>query len=151
MVQYLKDKNCRYTGTARDNRVGQPLLKSINEMEKKAVPPSTFNYVTSDDGILALRWKDNKIITLLSTDMGVGLMFSLYRYCSDTKRKEQVSCPSVIKSYNANMGGTDRSNMMVNLYRTPLKSKRWYMQLFAYAINVSLTNAWVIYRQDCKA
>lgn len=49
------------------------------------------------------------------------------------------------------MGGTDRSNMMVNLYRTPLKSKRWYMQLFVYAIDVNLTNAWVFYRWDCKA
>lgn len=127
LVHYLKDKNCRYT--ARDNRVGQPPLESVNEMEKKAVSPGTFDYVTSDDGILALRWKDNKVFTLLSTDMGVGHMFSLYWYCSDTKRKEQVSCPAVVESCNANMGGIDRSSMMVNLYCTPLKSKRWYMQL----------------------
>lgn len=124
LVYYLKDKNCRYTGTARDNRVGQPLLESINKMEKKAVPPGTFDYITSDDRALALRWKDNKVITLLSTDMGVGHMFLMYRYCSDTKRKEQVSCPAVIKSFNANMGGIDRSSIMVNLHRIPLKSKR---------------------------
>lgn len=46
-----------------DNRIGKPPLKSIKELEKKAVSRGT-----SDDGILALRWKDNKIITLLSTD-----------------------------------------------------------------------------------
>ncbi|KAJ8416033.1 hypothetical protein AAFF_G00380550 [Aldrovandia affinis] len=151
IVRYLKDKNCRYTGTARDNRIGKPPLKSSKEMEKKAVPRGTCDHITSDDGILALRWKDNKVVTLLSTDMGVEPMSSVYRYCSDTKKKEQVSCPAVIKSYNANIGGIDKSDMLVHLYRTPLKSKRWYMRLFAYAIDVSLTNAWLIYRRDCKA
>ncbi|XP_042355550.1 piggyBac transposable element-derived protein 3-like [Plectropomus leopardus] len=149
LVRNLKDRNC--TGTAMDNRVGQPPLKSINEMEKKAVPHGTFDSVTSGDGILALRWNDNKVVTLLSTDMGVEPMSSVHRYCSDTKRKEQVSCPAVIKSYNAKKGGIDKSNMLVHLYHTPLQSKRWYMRLFAFAVDLSLTNAWVIYRRDCKA
>ncbi|KAG0713886.1 PiggyBac transposable element-derived protein 3 [Chionoecetes opilio] len=70
IVRYLKDMNCRYTGTARDNRIGKPPLKAIKEMEKKAVPRDTCDYVTSDVGILALRWKDNRVVTLLSTDMG---------------------------------------------------------------------------------
>ncbi|CAM4635413.1 unnamed protein product [Leuciscus chuanchicus] len=151
IVRYLKDKNCRYTGTARDNRIGKPPLKIIKEMENKAVPRGTYDYVTSDDGILALRWKDNRIVTLLSTDMGAEPISSVYRYCSETKRKEQVSCPAVIKSYNANMGGIDKSDMLVHLYRTPMKSKRWYMRMFAYSVDISLTNAWVFYRRDCKA
>ncbi|KAG7268284.1 hypothetical protein CRUP_036732 [Coryphaenoides rupestris] len=89
IVWYLKDKNCRYTGTARDNRIGNPPLKSIKEMGKKAVPCGKCDYVTSDDGILALRWKDNKIVTLLSTDRGMEPMSSVHRYCSDTKRKDE--------------------------------------------------------------
>ncbi|KAL0159550.1 hypothetical protein M9458_043275, partial [Cirrhinus mrigala] len=88
IVQYLKDKNCRYTGTARDNKIGKPLLKSIKDMEKKTVPRGMHDYITSDDGVLALRWKDNRVVTLLSTDMGMEPISSVYRYCSDTKKKE---------------------------------------------------------------
>lgn len=55
VVLYLREKNCRFTGTASDNRVGQPPLRLIKEMEKKAVHHGTFDHVTSDDGILALR------------------------------------------------------------------------------------------------
>ncbi|KAL7401618.1 hypothetical protein ABVT39_002119 [Epinephelus coioides] len=109
------------------------------------------HHVTSDDGILAIRWKDNKTVTLLSTDMRVEPMSSVIRYCNETKMKEPVSCPAVIRSYNANTGGIDKSDMMVHLYRTPMKSKRWYLRLFANIIDVSLTNAWVVYRWDCKA
>ncbi|XP_034041964.1 piggyBac transposable element-derived protein 3-like [Thalassophryne amazonica] len=123
---------------------------TIAEMDKKVVPRGTCDYVTSDDGILAIRWKDNKTVTLLSTDMGVEPMSSVIRYCSETKMKEPVSCPAVIKSYNANMGGIDKSDMLVHLYRTPMKSKRWYLRLFAYVLDISLTNAWVVYRRDCK-
>ena len=151
LVRYLKDKNCRFAGTARDNRIGKPPLKPIKVMEKKAVPRGAWDYVTSDDGILALGWKDNKVITLLSTDLGVEPASSVSWYCRDTKRKEEVCCPAVIKSYNANMGGIDKSDMLVHLCRTPVKSKRWYMRMFAYAIDISLTNAWLIYWLDCKA
>lgn len=48
IVRYLKNKDCRYTGTARDNRIGKPPLKSIKEMEKKAVPHGACDYVTDD-------------------------------------------------------------------------------------------------------
>ncbi|XP_062372032.1 piggyBac transposable element-derived protein 3-like [Sardina pilchardus] len=151
LVRYLKSKNCRYTGTARDNRIGNAPLRSMKDMMKKAVPRGACDYTSSDDGILLVRWKDNKIVTLMSTDMGVEPWSTVNRYCSDTKRKEQVRCPYLIKSYNANMGGIDKNDMLVHLYRTPLRAKRWYMRLFAYAIDVSLTNAWIMYRRDSKA
>ncbi|TKS78300.1 PiggyBac transposable element-derived protein 3 [Collichthys lucidus] len=83
--------------------------------------------------------------------MGVELMSSVIRYCSETKIKEPVSCPVVIRSYNANMGSIDKNDMLVHLYRTPMKSKRWYLHLFAYVIDVSITNAWVVDQRDSKA
>ena len=150
-MRYLQAQNCRYTGTARDNRIGEPPLKSRKDMEKKSVPRGAYDYVTSDDNILALRWKDNKTVTILSTDLGVQPVSKCLRYNKDTKKKEEVICPSVIKSYNANMGGIDKSDMLVHLYRTPMKSKRWYMRLFGYCLDLAVTNAWLSYRRDCKA
>lgn len=79
-VRFLKVKNCRYTGTARENRIGKPPLKSIKEMKTKAVPRGMYDYTTSDDGILAFRWKENKMVTLLSTNKGVEPMSTAYCY-----------------------------------------------------------------------
>ncbi|KAK5897519.1 hypothetical protein CesoFtcFv8_010575 [Champsocephalus esox] len=141
LLRYLRDQNCRYTGTSSDNRIGKPPLKSIKEMEKKAVPRGTCDYIMSDDGILAVRWKDNITVSLLSTDMGVEPMSSVIRYCSETKTKEPVSCPDVTRPYNANMGGLIRVTCWSTSYRTPMKSKRWYMRMFAYVIDVSRRTA----------
>lgn len=146
-MRYLKSKNCQYTGTARDSRTGNAPLRPIKQMEKAAAPRGTCSYTTSDDGILIVRWKDNKVVTLMSTDVGVEPRSSAYRYCSDTKRKEQ----ELIKSYNENMGGINKSDMLVHLYHIPLRAKRWYMWLSEYAIDVTHTNALIMYRRDSKA
>ena len=151
VVRYLKSQNCRYTGTARDDRVGKPGLTPAKDLGKSSVPRGTFEYLTTDDGILALRWKDNKVVTMLSNDLGVEPVSTCLRYSKDTKKKEEVICPKVIKSYNAHMGGIDKSDMLVHLYRTPMKSKRWYLRLFAYCLDISVCNGWLLYKRDCKA
>lgn len=107
--------------------------------------------MTSDDVILVVRWKDNNIITLLSTDIGVNPVTKCLRYSNDTKKKEEVDCPSVIKLYNANIGGIQKSDMFVHLYLTPMKSKRWYMRLFAYCMDRCVCNAWLSYWGDYRA
>ncbi|XP_068213877.1 piggyBac transposable element-derived protein 2-like [Palaemon carinicauda] len=81
---------CRYVGTARENRVGQPPIKSVKEMSKKTTQRGTLDYVSSD-GILVARWRDNKIITILSTDVGVEPMGTVERY--DRAQKEKVPIP----------------------------------------------------------
>ena len=149
LVRHLQKKGIRYTGTARDNRIGKPCLRTNDDMGHTSVKRGEVDYCASDDGIIALKWKDNKVVTLLSNDKGVAPMGTVKRYCKDTKKRDPISCPSVILSYNAHMGGIDKSDMLVSLYKTPMKSKRWYLRLFAYCIDVALVNAWLLYRRDC--
>ena len=151
LVQYLRAWNCRYTGTAREACIGKPPLKSIPEMNKKGVLQGAYCHMTSDDGIQAVWWKDNNIVTILSTDIWVNPVTKCLRYSKETNKKEEVDCPSVIKFYNANMGDIDKSDMLVHLYCTPLKSIRWYMQLFTYCLDVCVCNTWLCYRRDCRA
>ena len=54
--------NCRYTGTARENRVGNPPLMTSKAMASKKVPRGTYDY-RSLDNIIVVRWKDNKPVT----------------------------------------------------------------------------------------
>ena len=71
LASYLKQKfACRYTGTIRENRIGLPNLCSTKEMNRSSVPRGTIDF-KSKNGIVVVRWKDNKVVTLLSTDCGV--------------------------------------------------------------------------------
>lgn len=110
LVEYLRDTyKCRYTGTARKNRTGRPGLTNTKEVIHSKTPRGAM-YFRSTESILALRWKDKKIVTLLSTDMGVEPVSTVKRY--DKTAKEKMSCPQVIKQYNSHMGGTDKSDML---------------------------------------
>ena len=88
------------------------------------------------DGILALKWKDNKVVTILSSGAGVGPMSTVSRYDKQSKSKKDVSCLNVMKCYNSKMGGVDKSDMLVHLYKTPLQAHRWYMQILGYLIDM---------------
>ncbi|KAK4325661.1 hypothetical protein Pmani_003754 [Petrolisthes manimaculis] len=92
-------------------------------MEKKGVPRGALDY-HSTDGILALRWKDNKIVTVISSDAGVEPLKTVLRYDREQK-KVKVTCPTVIKEYNGKMGGNDKSDMLTHLYKSPMRARRW--------------------------
>lgn len=48
------------------------------------------------------------------------------------------------------MGGVDLADMFVALYRTGLKSHKWYMSFFSQMLDISVNNAWLLYRRDCR-
>ena len=151
LVEFLKDKlQCRYVGTARPNRIGNPPLMSRKEMEKKTTLRGKHDYV-SCNGVLAMCWKDNKPVTILSSDAGVLPLSSAKRWDKETKKKVNIPCPAVIKEYNGKMGGIDKSDMLTHLYKSPMKARRWYLRLFGYILDLCTTNAWVLYKRDSKA
>lgn len=53
--------------TGRENRIGYSSLESVKDMDKKNVPWEELDYCSSD-GMLVASWKDNKIVTILSSD-----------------------------------------------------------------------------------
>lgn len=118
LVRYLRDQNCRYMQGQRDNRIRNPPSSPSGRWRKRlylvllmTMLPVMMGYWLSDGG-------DHRTVTLLSTDKGVELMSPVISYCSETKMKEPVNCPAVIRSYNANMGYIDKSDMLVHLYCT---------------------------------
>ena len=45
------------------------------------------------------------------------------------------------------MGGVDLSDMLLELYRINFKSKKWYMHIFYYLLDLSVVNAWLLYHR----
>ena len=118
-TKHLQQRRLSVPGNlGRENRIGHPPLMPTKEMDKKSVPRGKYDYA-STDGILALRWKDNKNVTLLSTDAGIEPLKNVQRFDKTAKKKVNVPCPDVIKQYNGKMGGINKSDMLVHLHKTP--------------------------------
>lgn len=46
------------------------------------------------------------------------------------------------------MGGVDRSDQNISLYRISIRGKKWYFPLIAHCIDMSVQNAWQIHKQN---
>uniref|UniRef100_A0A3Q2SZ84 PiggyBac transposable element-derived protein domain-containing protein n=1 Tax=Fundulus heteroclitus TaxID=8078 RepID=A0A3Q2SZ84_FUNHE len=132
-------------GTVRSNRMGQASLMSDKLMKKGH---GAFDF-RSSEGVLAVKWFDNKCVNILSNACRIMPTGSVRRWSKDTRTKVDVPCPSLIPAYNQHMGGIDLSDMLVHMYKTPAKSRRWYFPLFGYILDLCISNAWLIHKRDC--
>jgi hypothetical protein len=49
------------------------------------------------------------------------------------------------------MGGVDLMNSLISLYRTNIRSKKWYRHLVFHLFDLTVVNSWLLYRRDCTA
>ena len=89
-------------------------------------------------------------VHLVSTYRAVEPLESVIRWDSKLKAKSYVSCPEIVKNYNAFMGGVDLCDMYHALYRIDKRSKRWYIRIVYFLFSVCLTNAWLLYKINNK-
>ena len=124
--------------TVRENRCGGARLLSDNELKKKGRGQYDF---CSSENVIAVKWHDNKCVTLLSNAVGVEPVGSVKRFDVEAKCKVDIPCPSFVLAYNKHMGGIDLSDMLLALYKTPIRSHRWYLPIFGYILDVAVINA----------
>lgn len=113
------------TATIRANRTaGCPLL-SEKDLEKKNGHSSVSFKCDMNSGLTIVRWYDNKCVQVASTCSTAESSRTVKRWDPKSKRYMQVPCPDTVKEYNSAMGGVDLVDMLIALYRTPMKTKRW--------------------------
>nr|CAH7715737.1 unnamed protein product [Callosobruchus chinensis] len=151
LFNYLKhNMNIRSLGTLRPNRIGGCPIETDKILTKQG--RGSFDFKTDVTQVVTvIKWVGNKCVLLGSTLYGVNPKSNAVRFSKAAGKKGAVTCPDIVNKYNKHMGGVDKANALVGLYKTPSKAKRWYFPMFAYLLDVCVVNAWIVYRQDCSA
>ncbi|XP_049829117.1 uncharacterized protein LOC126267851 [Schistocerca gregaria] len=84
-VQLLLDRNIFQTGTVMANRIKEVASKFKRDQELQR--GQWDEYVRKDQEICALKWKDNKSITFLSSCIGIEPEGTCKRWCNTEKAK----------------------------------------------------------------
>jgi len=141
----IAKRNMNGTGTIRENRTSQCPLSDRQAMKK--TERGTYNFrVTKDENIVVCRWNDNSVVTLASTSCAVQPIHSVSRYSQKLKKNVNITQPHIVKCYNENMGGVDRSDQNISLYRISIRGKKWYFALLAQCIDVAEQNSWQLHK-----
>ncbi|XP_050726534.1 piggyBac transposable element-derived protein 2-like [Eriocheir sinensis] len=143
-------------GTVRTNRLSG--LRMIPDKDLKAKGKSAFveydgKVETCPESVRVVRWNDSNLCTIMSTMGSAQPVTNIPRWDKSvsTTEKTQVNCPALIKHYNANMGGVDKMDALIAFYRMFFRSKKWYHRIFFHFADLSICNAWLLYRRDIQA
>lgn len=145
LLSNLKDKGVYITGTVRQNRTDNCPLLDIKSCKKH--PRGFYDYrLDTNDNICAVRWHDNNIVTLLSNEYGVQPIRKAQRYSVAAKKRISIDQPNVIHKYNTFMGGVDRLDANIGVYRIAIRGKKWYIPILFWLIDVVINNATLLAR-----
>lgn len=148
LISRLGKLNVGATGTVRDNRTNKCPLIDSKTMKKKCKRGDYESYVCKEEGVVAVRWNDNSVVTVLSNVTGVHPLHKAKRYSFAEKKKIDIAQPDVISKYNYSMGGVDQLDNNISNYRIAMRGKKWYMPILLWMLDVGMNNAWLLSRNQ---
>lgn len=149
LFEKMKQKGILATGTVRLNRLKG--LKMLDDNSLKQQGRGSFDFYTENhNNIIAVKWYDNKSVSLILSFIGVHPVEQVNRWSLSQKKYVTVDRPQIVKNYNLHMGGVDLNDMLVALYRTNIGVKRYYLRIVFHLMDISIVNAWLLYRRDCE-
>uniref|UniRef100_A0A3P9DBQ9 PiggyBac transposable element-derived protein domain-containing protein n=1 Tax=Maylandia zebra TaxID=106582 RepID=A0A3P9DBQ9_9CICH len=106
-----------------DTSLGVKCIGTVRPNQLMKRGRRAFDY-RSAEGVIAVKWFDNKCVNLLSNASGIMPLSTVKHWSKESKAKVMIPCHTH-PAYNEHMGGIDLSDMLVHLYKTPAKSTRW--------------------------
>lgn len=69
------------------------------------------------------------------------------RYDRKQKKKIDVDRAAAVVIYNKFMGGVDKTDMLLSLFRSKIRPKQWFHWLRFHMFSLALTNNWVLCKE----
>lgn len=138
LLRQLREHRILAAGTVRKNRLGKCPLESKKVINKKPRGYSA-EYVTSDDVVVVI-WKDNNDVSVASNFVGIGNEEDVRRWDKTKREHILVKQPEVIAKYNQSMGGVDKMDFLLSLYRTKIRSKKWTLRAIFHFVDLAVCN-----------
>ena len=140
LLRSLREKGIAATGTVQLNRVENTPLKPTKEIEK--LERGSAGVVIDDDAKMAfVRWKDNKVVTVISSNYGLNSTAKRKRYIKEKKGRVNIEQPQCIKSYNEGMGRVDSLDQNIATYMTGHRNNKWWWPIFHFCIDLCANNS----------
>ena len=146
LVHELSKKKIWCAATICANRLAGCTLADEKDLKKKGRGSYDFRS-NSQSGITIVKWFDNKSVHVTSSYCGVEPLGSCRRWSKSEKKYIDVVQPKIIGEYNPHMGGVDLCDMLIELYRIGLRSKRWYMRIVYFCFDLAVVNGWILYKR----
>ena len=139
----LLEQGTTLVGTTRPDRVDFPkaaINKEVVAGDSRGIAVT----IVLDNKVHCFVWLDKKPVFFIDTLFGRTAFCTVPRGLPDGT-SIRVDCPEAVKAYNENMGGVDLADQMRRFYTcTHKSSRRWYLRLFWFLLDVAVDNAFIL-------
>lgn len=134
-------------GTIRQNRLKDASKELLTDKSFKKKGRGASQVVCNKNKLSVVKWFDNKQVTLVSSYVDAYPLEKIKRFSKENGGYVNVTCPQIVRHYNRHMGGVDLVDTLISLYRTGIKSHRWYMNILSQLLDICINNAWLLRRR----
>ncbi|GFT93665.1 piggyBac transposable element-derived protein 1 [Nephila pilipes] len=121
----LRKSGFRATGTIRSDRIQHCPLE-IESTFKKTSHGSHDFYFDVKSKITAVKWNDNKCVTLETNFDIIEPITSVSRHEKGKAEKNIIKQPCLVNNYTKNMGGVDSHDWLLEKHIIKIRGKKWY-------------------------
>lgn len=144
LLDHMGDRQLGITGTLRQNRVTHMPLPSKKEANR-TMKRGDHQAIYTQDSIVVL-WQDNQPVYMASNVDEVEPLGTCSRYSKKDRAYVDVPQPDLNNSYNKRMGGVDLLDNGEKNYSITTRVKKWYWAVYAWFCNITMVQAWRLYR-----
>lgn len=90
-------------------------------------------------------WQDTKEVLILSTAFHPKIGNTFVSRTQKDGSSQSIKCPRAIQQYTKRMGGVDQFDQKKKTYSVGRRSKRWWLGIFYFLLDASITNAFILY------
>ena len=147
LVKDLFQLSIPATGTAAENRRGFP--DSMKKGKEWAKREHRGSMRWERDGVcLALQWKDNRPVTMLTSTDHANDHVHVDRNEKRGNAWQQIRVrqPKAVQNYNQYMNAVDRSDQILAKNSALRKCMRWWKTLFFHMIDIAVVNSFILFQ-----
>ena len=147
LMKYLLSKGIYGVATLRANRSRSCPIPAEKDMKKQGRGATT-EVVDTEQKVVVCAWYDNRRVLTISNFVGITPIDECNRYDRAQKKMLKVTSPASVALYNRFMGGVDKTDMLMALYKSKCKTSKWYQRIAIHLFSLAVVNAWGIYRES---
>jgi hypothetical protein len=148
LMVYMKNRKICSLGTVRRNRLNNVILPNEKDFLKK--PRGSSDYCLANinnQEVFATCWRDNKVVTLLSTFVEIDPMSKVKRFSKTENKSIEIDCLHIVSVYNKHMGGVDLLDSLLGRQKIKIRSRKWYLRIFYHLLDVTVVNSWLLHKR----
>ena len=119
-------------------------MLSEKELKKKGRGHSD-EHISTDKSIVVTPWFDKRVL-VSSNFIGQEPNTQCRRFDKKEKDYIMIDRPATVTIYNKFMGGVDKADMLLSLYRTKYRCRKWYQQIVCHVWSQAVVT-WFIHKE----